>query len=33
MTEPSVQALITQVQTKAQATSARLMSAHVPITR
>jgi NADH-quinone oxidoreductase subunit M len=33
MTEPSVQALITQVQTKAQATSARLMSPHVPITR
>jgi len=33
MTEPSVQALITQVQTKAQATSARLMSPHVPVTR
>jgi NADH-quinone oxidoreductase subunit M len=33
MTEPSVQALITQVQTKAQATSARLTSPHVPVTR
>jgi NADH-quinone oxidoreductase subunit M len=33
MTEPSVQALITQVQTKAQATSARLMPPHAVVTR
>jgi len=33
MTEPSVQALITQVQTKAQATSARLMPLHAVVTR
>ncbi len=33
MTEPSVQALITQVQTKAQATSARLTPPHPVVTR
>jgi NADH:ubiquinone oxidoreductase subunit 4 (subunit M) len=31
MTEPSVQALITQVQTKAQATSALLVPTHAEV--